>query len=69
MAIPLTFIHGAENGCFFPASTVKTIEGLRAANPGVAVHAARDRGLRHIDCIFGRDAARDVFPYIVDGLG
>ncbi|HXU79985.1 MAG TPA: alpha/beta fold hydrolase [Polyangia bacterium] len=69
MAIPLTFIHGAENGCFFPASTVKTIEGLRAANPGVPYTRHEIAGYGHIDCIFGRDAARDVFPYIVDGLG
>jgi cholesterol oxidase len=68
MAIPLTFIHGAENGCFFPASTAKTMELLRAANPGVPYARHEIAGYGHIDCIFGKDAARDVYPYIVEGL-
>jgi cholesterol oxidase len=68
MAIPLTFIHGAENGCFFPPSTVKTMDLLRAANPGVPYTRHEIAGYGHIDCIFGKDAARDVYPYIVDGL-
>jgi cholesterol oxidase len=69
MAIPLTFIHGAENACFFPTSTVKTVEALRAANPGIPYTRHEIAGYGHIDCIFGKDAARDVYPYIVDGLG
>ena len=68
MAIPITFIHGAENACFFPASTVKTVELLRQANPGVPYTRHEIAGYGHIDCIFGKDAARDVYPYIVDGL-
>jgi len=45
-----------------------TVELLRAANPGVAYTRHEIAGYGHIDCIFGKDAARDVFPYIVDGL-
>ena len=32
MAIPISFIHGAENRCFLPASTEKTVEALAAKN-------------------------------------
>jgi cholesterol oxidase len=68
MNIPIAFIHGAENGCFFPQSTVKSLEVLRAANPGVPYSRHEIPGYGHIDCIFGKDAARDVFPYILDHL-
>ena len=68
MAIPIAFIHGAKNDCFLPKSTQLTIEALRAANPSVPYvrHEIPEYG--HIDCIFGQNAARDVFPYIVQHL-
>ena len=35
MAIPVTFLHGADNDCFLPQSTADTYDALRLANPGV----------------------------------
>jgi cholesterol oxidase len=68
LQLPITFIHGAENACFLPRSTEITYEYLRE-------HYGEDRYRRHvipnyghIDCIFGKDAHRDVFPYIVEHL-
>jgi cholesterol oxidase len=68
MAIPMSFIHGAENACFLPESTQRTYDALRAAN-GTSLyerHVIPDYG--HIDCIFGANAARDVYPFIVKHL-
>ena len=31
-AIPITFVHGAENECFLPESITRAIERLSAAN-------------------------------------
>ncbi|MDH5676233.1 MAG: GMC family oxidoreductase N-terminal domain-containing protein [Myxococcales bacterium] len=68
LAVPIRFIHGAENVCYQPRSTEKTYEWLREHN---------DRGLYsrvvipnygHIDCIFGKHAARDVYPHILEHL-
>jgi cholesterol oxidase len=68
LAIPITFIHGAENECFLPESTKRTLEWLSAAN-GAQLYRRRvipDYG--HIDCIFGKNAARDVYPFIAEHL-
>ncbi len=68
LAIPITFIHGAENQTWAPESTARTVEWL-AANNGAGLyqrHLIPNYG--HIDCIFGRNAVRDVYPYILDHL-
>lgn len=72
LALPITFIHGAENACFLPESTETTYDLLREKH-------GRDRYARylipnygHIDCIFGKNAARDVYPLILkhlEGIG
>ena len=64
MAIPITFLHGAENDCFLPASTAETYDALRTANPGVPYTRHVLPGYGHIDCIFGASASRDVYPLI-----
>lgn len=62
--IPVAFVHGAENRCFLPRSTRKTF-GLLKRRFGAgqyARHVIPEYG--HIDCIFGKDAVRDVYPLI-----
>jgi len=68
MNIPLAFIHGAENACFLPESTQRSYEALRAVNGPSHYwrHVIPNYG--HIDCIFGANAAKDVYPYIVEHL-
>ena len=64
LAIPITFLHGGDNSCFLPDGTARTVEALSGANgPELYEHEViPDYG--DMDCIIGKDAARDVFPLI-----
>lgn len=66
--LPICFIHGAENQCFSPAGTQQTYDELRARFPRqrYAYHPIPNFG--HIDCIFGKDAHRHVYPLIAAHL-
>ncbi len=68
LAVPITFIHGEENGCFLPESTAKTLEILQQRNGRNLYrrHVVPDYG--HNDCMFGRRASRDVYPLILEHL-
>ncbi|HET7057839.1 MAG TPA: GMC oxidoreductase [Nitrospiraceae bacterium] len=68
LAIPITFIHGERNECFLPASTEKTYELLQQTNGRNLYrrHVIPDYG--HIDCIFGKNAVKDVYPLILQHL-
>ncbi len=65
---PIRFIHGALNECFLPESTQRTLDLLRGAHPDIPYDRVEIAGYGHIDCIFGRDAARDVYPHILEHL-
>ena len=66
--IPITFIHGAENASYLPESTERSFNKLVEVNgaDGYARHVIPDYG--HIDCIFGKNAVKDVYPYILSAL-
>jgi cholesterol oxidase len=67
LAIPMTFIHGAENAAFIPESTKLTYDLLTETNGDLYTrHVIPAYG--HIDCIFGKNASRDVYPYILEHL-
>jgi cholesterol oxidase len=68
LRLPLTIISGAENTCFLPDSTARTVAALSEVNgPDYYTrHLIPNYG--HIDCIFGTRASIDVYPRIVDGL-
>jgi cholesterol oxidase len=68
LAIPLRIIHGAENACFDPAGTEKTLEWLRAHNDPELYSRIVIPKFGHIDCIFGEHAATEVFPHILEHL-
>lgn len=68
LRLPIRFIHGAENACFRPASTQMTLERLQHANGADLYDRKEIPGYGHIDCIFGKRAARDVYPFIVEHL-
>jgi cholesterol oxidase len=62
-ALPLTVIHGAENECYLPTSTERTMTALEGLDDAPrARHPVPRYG--HIDCIFGKDAWTDVYPKI-----
>jgi cholesterol oxidase len=68
MAFPVCFIHGAENACFNPASTARTVDKLSARN-GRSLYTRHEiPNYGHIDCIFGKTAASDVYPKIHEHL-
>jgi cholesterol oxidase len=68
LAIPIAFIHGAENACFLPKSTEITHDLLREKNGRQLYtrHVIPNYG--HIDCIFGKNAVVEVYPFIVQHL-
>jgi cholesterol oxidase len=68
LAIPLAFIHGAQNQCWLPESTALTYEALCAANGSALYTRYLVPRYGHIDCIFGKQAATDVYPRIVAHL-
>lgn len=67
-SFPALFIHGEKNQCFLPKSTERTLNALRAANPAISYDRVVIPGYGHIDCIFGKDAVRDVYPHILRHL-
>ncbi len=68
MAFPICFVHGAENACFKPESTARTMERLSARNGSHLYERHVIANYGHIDCIFGKTAASDVYPLMADHL-
>jgi cholesterol oxidase len=68
LALPICFIHGAENACFRPESTARTLEKLAARNGTGLYERHVIPGYGHIDCIFGKNAAVDVYPKMLAHL-
>jgi cholesterol oxidase len=68
LAIPTTFIHGADNACFLPSGTRKTLEALAAANGPELYRRTEIAGYGDLDCLIGKHAARDVYPTILEHL-
>jgi len=68
LAMPITFLHGAENVVFIPKGTERTVQRLRDANPGVAYARHEIPGYGHLDPMMGAYAARDVYPLVLRHL-
>jgi cholesterol oxidase len=68
LSIPLAFVHGAESEAFRPEGTEASVAALRAAvDPAlVSLELVPDYG--HLDLVIGKDAASDVFPFLVEHL-
>ncbi len=66
--LPICFIHGSKNVCFLPQSTAETYDLLRARYGDDRYSRHVIPGYGHIDCIFGRDAHRDVYPHMLAHL-
>jgi len=64
MRIPIGFIHGDCNETYVPQSTALTYEMLIDAFPEQPYERYLIPGYGHIDCIFGKNAAVDVYPTI-----
>jgi cholesterol oxidase len=68
LAIPIAFIHGAQNECFLPESTEITMDDLAKANGRNLYQRHVIPGYGHIDCIYGKNAAQDVYPFALEHL-
>ena len=68
LAIPIAFIHGADNVCVLPKSTEITLDRLTKANGSGQYVRHLIPGYGHVDCILGKDAANDVYPLILSHL-
>ncbi|MEN8167218.1 MAG: GMC family oxidoreductase N-terminal domain-containing protein [Pseudomonadota bacterium] len=66
--LPILFISGAENECYLPESTRLTYELLCNHFDPDQYSRRVISGYGHIDCIFGRNAVQDVYPYILEHL-
>ena len=68
LAIPIAFIHGGDNKCFLPRSTEITYNLLSEKNGRnlYTRHVIPHYG--HADSILGKNASKDVYPYIADHL-
>ena len=65
MKIPIAFVHGEENETWLPQSTRQTFDLLCAANGKEFYSRYLIPHYGHADCIFGRNAHRDVYPVIL----
>lgn len=68
LAIPITYLHGAENVCVLPVSTEITQEILSRANGADLYRRHLIPGYGHVDCMIGSNAAADVYPLITEHL-
>ncbi len=68
MKIPIAFIHGAENETWLPESTQHTYDLLCQTNGSDLYSRYLIPRYGHIDCIFGQNANRDVYPLILKHL-
>jgi len=68
MAIPIAFIHGSENELWLPDSTRQTYNWLCEANGKQLYSRYLIPHYGHIDCIFGKNAAQDVYPIMLKHL-
>ena len=64
LELPILFLAGERNRIFLPEGARKTYARLRAANPRVPYEFRLLKRYGHLDCMIGRNAHRDVFPYI-----
>ena len=62
LKLPMRILHGGDNACFLPESTERTQRRLAEANGASLYTRHVIPGYGHIDCIFGKNAAKDVYP-------
>ena len=68
LKIPIAFIQGAENQTWTTESTKRTFDALCALNGDQLYSRYLIPRYGHIDCIFGYNAHRDVYPLILKHL-
>lgn len=68
LALPITFIAGARNQIFLPETSLRTQAWLKGVNANTRYERRVFDDYAHMDHFIGRNAARDVFPYLLSEL-
>jgi cholesterol oxidase len=68
LAIPILFLAGRHNKIFFPDTSKRTLRWLENSNPAVPYRRRELKEYAHLDGIIGRDAHRDVYPFVLEHL-
>lgn len=68
LKIPMAIIHGDDNVCVLPSATERAIQVLAQENGKAFYQRKVIPRYGHVDCIFGKNAATDVYPYILSHL-
>jgi cholesterol oxidase len=68
LAIPMTFIHGADDRCVLPAGTEATVAELKQANGDELYELHVVPGYGHVDCLVGKNVMHDIYPLILERL-
>ncbi|MEF3062559.1 GMC oxidoreductase [Ralstonia solanacearum] len=68
LKLPILFISGEQNACYLPESTRRTYQQLVDRFGPEQYSRVVIPGYGHIDCMFGKNAAVDVYPSIVAHL-
>ncbi|WP_222115837.1 hypothetical protein [Chromobacterium vaccinii] len=68
LQLPILFISGERNECYLPESTERTYDKLVQRFGPERYSRLVVPGYGHIDCMFGKNAAADVYPAIVAHL-
>ncbi|XP_078381781.1 uncharacterized protein LOC144664495 isoform X2 [Oculina patagonica] len=66
--IPICFIAGERNSCYLPESTFRTFNLAKEAHPTQEYTWIQIPDYGHLDCIYGKAAVHDVYPYILKAL-
>ena len=65
LAIPISLIHGSENGLFLPQGTEKTFKLLCEKNDPRFYTRIVFPKYAHMDCFIGKNASRDIYPTVM----
>ena len=68
VAFPILFVHGGDAACFLPESTARTVAALTEANGAGLYRQLVIPAYGDLDCVIGKNAARDVFPHVLGHL-
>ncbi|KQP12792.1 GMC oxidoreductase [Pseudorhodoferax sp. Leaf267] len=68
LAMPISFVAGADNQLFFPETSLRTQTWLAHFNDPALYRRQVFGGYAHMDLFVGRDAARDIYPWLIAEL-
>jgi cholesterol oxidase len=68
LVLPVTLLHGSDNATLLPEGTRRSLALLSEHNGAALYRRHVLPGYGHLDCLIGKEAARDVFPLIAAHL-